>query len=83
MLAGRRSPDSRLAMYVVYRHPRDYPGKWVVRLWWVGKPGELEAAVEPSIVADTLEEARAIVPPYLERLRRKPGDDPVIYETWL
>jgi len=78
----RESSPKMLRMWTVYRHPRDYPGKYVARLW------EIDASGHPNtgsiVVSDTLEslqdelEAMGLV-----RLIRSPGDDPVIVETWL
>lgn len=74
-----------LTMFVIYWDPSDYPRKFVVREWRVSgdKPGELMAASKPTAVVDTVEEARAAVPPYLVKLACQDGDDPAIYETWL
>lgn len=66
-----------LKIWTIYNYPSDYPDKFVVRLW----EGELPTA-EFSL-HDTLEEARAAVPPGLVCLQRFDNDDPVIVETWL
>lgn len=71
-------------MFVVYRSPRDYPGKYVVREWRTS-PSKIAlfAAVEPLAVTDTLEDARAAVPSGTVRINRDELDDPVIEETWI
>ncbi len=66
--------------FTVYFNPKDFPEKYVVRLFDGNKPTRLCA------VKDTLEEARAAIPKqpveYLRVVREK-NDDPVIVETWL
>jgi hypothetical protein len=66
-----------LEMFVVYDHPRDFPGHFVVRRWLGGRP------TADFAIADTLEAARAEVPIGLHRLPREPDDDRVIVETWV
>jgi hypothetical protein len=70
-----------LQMWVVYNNPSDYPGKWVVRLYLVGRGGASVPA--GAVVADTLEGVRAAIPPGLQRLERHSADDPVVYEVWV
>jgi hypothetical protein len=68
-----------LPQFVIYHSPKDYPGKYVVRLWLVGH------GFGPTNFAEqfeTLEGARAFVPPGLICMTRNPADDPVIVETW-
>lgn len=74
-----------LDTWTIYDHPTDFPEHWVVRAWRV------EAGREPrpghtALLAETLEEARSLVP--IERLRLHrmepdPHDDPTIAETWI
>lgn len=73
----KQQPDGPLEMFVIYDHPRDFPGHFVVRRWVGGKP------TPDFAIADTLEAARAEVPPSLYRLPHQPGEDTVIVETWL
>ena len=73
-------PGGPLEMFVVYDHPRDYPAHFVVRRWVIG-----ERKFSPTTdfaIADTLEAARAELPPGLHRVPRQRGEDPVIAETW-
>jgi hypothetical protein len=70
-----------LTIWVIYRSPSDYPGKWVLRGHDIG-PGSVTSHAK-KIVADTLQELRAHLPPGLVPLTLHPDDDPVIYETWL
>lgn len=67
-----------LPMWTIYDHPSDYPRHYVVRATIVGR----SVPSERVQLADTLEEARALVPDGLFCLARSPGDDPVIVETW-
>jgi hypothetical protein len=75
------SADGNLVFWVIYRHPRDYPDKWVLRGQEITKAGV--KAQQGCFVADTLEEVRAQVPLGNTRLARHPDDEPAIYEVWL
>ena len=75
---------TEMEMFVVYARPRDYPDKFVVRRWWIGRtPGEPEADADWFRLADTLEEVRAHIPAWCVRLERDPNDEPQIVECWL
>jgi hypothetical protein len=65
-------------MWTVYKHPRDYPGHWVLRAHDI--PGGPRADCK---VSKTLDGIRKHIPPDLIRLTRYPDDDPVIFETWI
>lgn len=71
----------QLPMIVVYKHPADYPNKYVARLWIIGS-GAPRATLYMA-VADTLEDIRLAIPAWMNRLPRDDRDDPVIIETWL
>jgi len=75
------SEDPRLKLWVVYKHPRDFPpGKWVARAW------RNDDSTDEVLVADGLEELRGMLferEPFLACIARSPGDDPVIVEVWL
>lgn len=71
-----------LAMWVVYRHPKDDPEAFVARRWEMGLTGMAptmvvmrDGALEPLQLAMR---ARGLF-----RLERDPRDDPVIVEVWL
>ncbi len=68
-------------IFTIYFSPKDFPGKYVVRLFDADKPLRLIA------VKDTLDQARATIPqepPFgFLRVDRSEKDDPVIVETWL
>ena len=71
-----------LDIFVVYKGPKDLPGKYAVRRWSIeggGKPRPMELVAQD----ETLEEVRAKIPPGLYPLARMPDDDPVIVETWV
>lgn len=74
-------------MFVIYANPRDFPGKFVVRRWLVGRMGgnrgTYGADEKPTAVVDTLEEARGAVPSGLIRLDRSAHDDHAVHEVWL
>jgi len=74
-----------LVIHTIYFNPKDFPYRYVVRAWTV-REGEGEAVPDPRplVVADSLEEARAAVPPGSDHLlRRERDDDPCIVESWI
>jgi hypothetical protein len=73
----KQVPDGPLELFIIYDHPRDYPGHFVVRRWVLDSP------TADFAIADTLEAARAEVPAGMHRIPRRPEDDPVIVETWV
>lgn len=67
-------------MFVIYERPTDYPTRYVVRKWHT-----LNGLPHPSdyfTLHDTLEEARATVPPFMVRFPRDPKDMPCIVESY-
>lgn len=71
-----------LAMYTVFSNPKDYPGKYVVRVFTVS-PGGIVRALRPVSVTSTLEKARASLPAGLKVIPRRPEDDPSVVESWV
>jgi len=70
--ACRRHP---LVGWIVMKDPPDYPGKFSARL--------VTNVPSPYVlVADTLAEIHAWLPPLLERSDRQPGDLPEVIEIW-
>jgi hypothetical protein len=70
-----------LVHYVIYDHPKDYPGFWIVRRWFIDK-----GRITPEACASahlTLADARDSIPHGLVRLERSPDDSPSIKEVWL
>jgi hypothetical protein len=74
--------DATMVIWTIYRHPTDFPGKWVMRGHVIEAQGSTHAMTE-CFVADTLDEARTFVPRGLTCLHRSPDDDPAIHEVWL
>lgn len=70
-----------LIQYVIYDHPADYPGDWVVREWRIRK-GRVTISPLPPVLAVSLEDARGAIPAGMVRLPPDPGDDPTIAEIW-
>lgn len=66
-----------IELWVIYDHPTDYPEHFVVRRWVNNKADNV------CQLADTLEQARSIIPRDLVCIPRAPGDDGVIAECWL
>jgi hypothetical protein len=67
--------DNPLVGWVISREDPDYPGKMVACLV-TGTP-------EPyTLVADTLAELRAQLPPGLEHSKPQPSDPPNVLEIW-
>ena len=68
---------TRLPIIVIFRSPKDYPGKYVARVFDLNSPTML------AVTADTLEEIRGCVPEGMTRFPRSAADDPAIVESWL
>jgi hypothetical protein len=65
-----------LVGWVVMRDPPDYPGKVTARL--VTTDGQSPYV----LVAETLAEIQAALPPGLERTERQPAEPPEVVEIW-
>ena len=72
----RITKSTRFPLICVYKNPKDYPGKYIARLWDVDRPTNIAA------IAESLEEIREAKPPDMVIMQRQPQDDPVIVETW-
>lgn len=68
----------RVPIIVVYNSPKDYPGKYVARLWDINRK-----ATNFVMVKDTLELIRRNIPETMQRVPRECVDDPGIVETWI
>lgn len=68
---------SDLKMITIYKNPKDFPGKYVARLFINGK------ATIVAMVKDDIEEIRELLPCYCIPMQRSLLDDPVIVETWI
>lgn len=72
-----------LTLWVIFDHPYDYPYNWVLR-----GNDIIRGATEPRpqdhvYLCNSLEEARAALPPGMHCLGREPDDDPKIFEVWV
>lgn len=68
----------QVPIIAVYKNPKDYPDKYIARLWNINnKPTKF------IIVKDTLQAIRKSLPAHLTRLPPDHRDDPVIVETWI
>jgi hypothetical protein len=68
----------QVPIIAIYKSPKDYPGKYVARLWDIRN--------RPTIyvtVANTLDIIREGIPRNMHRLPPFPSDDPVLVETWI
>lgn len=74
---------ARLEMYVIYRHPRDYPERYVVRRWLCSNGPEGQPDNVPLAVTESLEWARRAVPAGCVNIGRENLDDPAIAEVWV
>lgn len=68
---------NQIDIWVIYKHPKDFPNKYVVRHWINENP------TKTMYTANTLEEIRKKIPQGLTLLPRFPQDDPKIVEVWL
>lgn len=68
--------------YVIYFNPADFPGRFVVREWFIDRDGEL-LALNLIGTGQTLVEARSLIPQGMINFRRSPDDIPCVLETWM
>lgn len=68
-----------LFIWTIYNRPLDYPDKIVAREFIIRPQGAVASG--EMFVADTIAEARALLPPGLVSLGRQDADDPVIVES--
>jgi len=68
---------TNVELWVVYKHPKDYPDKFVARKWILDKP------TSEVVIGNTIEEVRIAIPKGLTRFLPDVTDDPVIVEIWL
>lgn len=69
-------------LYIIYRNPSDYPGQYVVRRQFADAKGVIIEAV-PLVVTESLDIARAALPPGLHNIGREAGDERAILEVWI
>lgn len=70
---------SIINQYVIYKNPKDFPGKYVVRKWEIQRGGPTPAE---AISCETIKEARSCIPEGLVKFERSEQDHPSIYEVW-
>jgi hypothetical protein len=63
-------------IFAIYRNPRDFPNRIVVRAWYGNVPSPVE------LVLDSVDDARAILRG-LFCMGRSENDDPAILESWV
>lgn len=73
--------QASLPLWVIYAHPSDFPGYFVLRCQTASARG-VEIS-EPRWIGHTAEEVRAFLPADAYPLGRQPGDDPAILEVWV
>ena len=73
--------SDKLAVWVIYKYPKEYPKHYVVRAQYLNKDGSI--CFGKAMLYDSLEEARDFLPQGLYPIQRDPQDDPVILEYWI
>lgn len=85
---GRSMPEQQehevvMTQFVIYERPADFPNHWVVLGWDIVR-GRLEPIAHGDVtLTDSLDAARAAVPPGLHRLGPSAGDEQSIVEVWV
>ena len=70
-------------MLAVYKHPKDYPTKYVARAFFTIGRGSCLPSRKIFIVKDMISEIRAVIPTEMHRINPASQDDPCIVETYL
>lgn len=73
--------EKRLRMYTIFDHPADYPRHFAVRASTITLDGPVPD--DRVQLADSLDDARRLIPPGLTCIPRFPADLPVIVEVWV
>ncbi len=76
------SEEECLEMYVVYKHPLDFPDEWVVREYSIDSIGNVSPQriyAKGKCLCDVVE----YKPSHMVRFERNLRDDPCIVETWI
>lgn len=69
--------DMKAPIITIFKHPKDYPDKFVARLF------DLEKPTNVFMLGNTYQELRVKIPTHMHRFPRDERDDPVIVESWL
>lgn len=72
---------NRLEIWTIYDRPDDYPSKFVVRKFDI--VGQMIMPTEEINLADTVDEARELVPEGLCLIPRSPEDHINVVESWV
>jgi hypothetical protein len=73
--------DTRITNYAIFDHPDDYPDSWVVREFYASAGG---VEPGPAQTANSLEEARALLPEGVTKVSDHGiGDPPHLVEVWM
>lgn len=75
-------PHTTLEQYAIYERPRDYPRYYVVHRWFLDARYAYPIRDPHPKLADTLAEARALIPHGMHQLPRRPEDEPTLVEVW-
>ena len=68
---------------VIYDSPKDYPGQFVGRVWYI-REGKYWPSKKPIMVTKKLKEIRSFVQGLgMVRIPRCAQDDPCIKEVWI
>lgn len=70
-------------LWTIYKHPLDFPEKYVMRRWIQLPEREALPEAKPVAVGDGLNEVRLALPLGLTRVPRQEWQDQVIVETWI
>lgn len=73
--------DPIITLHVIYSSPVGNEGWFVLRRWTIESDG-VARPDEVSLLAVTIEEAREMLPPGLQRTDRRPWDVTRIAEVW-
>ena len=74
--------DARLAFWVIYQRPKDFPEGFVLRCQYAMKDGSI--TFDPLCIrAKTAEGCRIHLPAGVSRIGPWENDDPVILEVWV
>lgn len=83
MTSKAHESGPKLRTYTIYADPLDAPGLYVVRGFTIVPGADAVPDADPLLITDSLERARAALPPGLHNLGRDPSDHPSIAETWI
>lgn len=77
------STKGNIVLFAIYKNPKDFPDKYVIRLWQINKNVGKPVATRYCVIKDNLEECRASIPEGFYKFDRIKNDDPAIVETWI